>query len=254
MAKVFNLEFSELRQDELVRIIARKPVPPGKRALSVVTANLDHIVQLRRRPDFRAAYEAAWVATVDGMPVHAYAKLRGAGVPERVTGSDLFKALMPRLNPSLHRCVFVASSRETGEALLAYLKGRGFKSSALLLIVPPFGFEKDAVSSDCLAAAIAAHRPTHVFFGVGAPKSEVWTHRHRDRLGDCYVLNIGAALEFFVGAKRRAPMWMQRAGLEWCWRLAQEPRRLFSRYFVQSWGFVGAIRDDLGWSRVERSR
>ena len=79
---------------------------------------------------------------------------------------------------------------------------------------------------------------------VGAPKSEVWTFRHANQLGDVNVLCIGAAVEFVTGLKRRSPRWMRRAGLEWLWRVASEPRRLFKRYFMDSFGFMRAIAAD----------
>lgn len=246
---VFDIAFSDLRENDLVRILTREPVPAGAGARCVVTTNLDHIIQLRRRADFREAYRSAWIATIDGMPIFIYARMRGAGIAERVTGSDLFRALMPALDPHAHRCVFVAGSEETGERITDYLVARGFPASSLHVIVPPFGFEKDRGASAELADTIGAHRPTHLFFGVGSPKSEIWTYRHREAFGDCYVLNIGGALDFFAGTKKRAPAWMRRTGLEWSWRLASEPRRLARRYLVDSWGLVGAIRSDLASSR-----
>jgi N-acetylglucosaminyldiphosphoundecaprenol N-acetyl-beta-D-mannosaminyltransferase len=86
---------------------------------------------------------------------------------------------------------------------------------------------------------------THLLLGVGAPRSEIWADRYRDELGDCYVLSVGAGLEFFAQTKRRAPSWMRRVGLEWLWRLGQDPRRLWRRYLIGSFGFVRAITHDL---------
>jgi len=245
MAAVFGLEFSPLTQSELVSQIARRKTPKGSGPRTVVTANIDHIAHLAENSEFRAAYRQAWVVTADGMPVFAYAKLRGAASPARVPGSDLVAALLPALAPETDRIFFVASTDETGARLQAFLDTRGFDPAQVTFAVPPFGFETNAAYSRDLVLRIQKHETTHLLFGVGSPKSEVWVNRYRQELGDCYVLCVGAGLDFFAGTKRRAPVWMRRTGFEWCWRLSQEPRRLWRRYFVHAWLFVGAVKDDL---------
>ena len=94
--------------------------------------------------------------------------------------------------------------------------------------MPAFGFEKNPAASEQLAKAIQAHGATHLIMGVGSPKSELWVHAHRGDLGDIYAFGIGAGVDFFVG-------------LEWSWRLAHEPKRLWKRYLVDSWLFFVAI-------------
>lgn len=248
-AAVFGIQFSPLSQPELVSRITRRRIPPGAGPRTVVTANLDHIAQLPGNPDFRAAYDSAWAVTADGMPVFIYAKLRGAPSPSRVPGSDLVAGLMPALSARKNRCFFVASNRLTARRLQAYLVWRGFPRSAVAFDVPPLGFESDPNYSARLAARIRAHRTTHLLFGVGAPKSEIWVHHHRRELGDCYVLCVGAGLDFFAQTKRRAPACFRRMGMEWLWRLSQEPHRLAPRYLVESWRFLGAVKDDLAATR-----
>jgi N-acetylglucosaminyldiphosphoundecaprenol N-acetyl-beta-D-mannosaminyltransferase len=243
--KVFGIQFSDLSASKLADLIVKDAVPAGSGPRIVVTANLDHVVQLRNNADFQLAYDRSWAATADGTPIYLYAKIRGAKVPHRVTGSDLFAAIMPELNPAEHRCYFVASTQTTADKVANYLYRRGFARSSVRTFVPPFGFERDEAVSKWLARDISDHRSTHLFFGVGAPKSEIWTDRNRFEIGDCYVLNIGAGLDFFVGEKKRAPIFFQRAGLEWLWRFAEEPRRLFPRYFINSWLLLDAIRVDL---------
>ena len=246
----FGLQFSRLDRAALVQTLRNRPMPSGTGARIVCTANLDHIVQLKRNEALRSAYATAWCVTADGMPVFAYARLKGEAVPGRVTGSDLVKDLVTSLPPQGTRCFFVASCQETADGLRHMLVERGFAPEALAFAVPPFGFERDQTASAKLAEQIRRHGTTHLFFGVGAPKSEIWTHCHRDALGDCYVLNAGAGLDYACGVKRRAPVWMQQAGLEWLWRFGSEPGRLFRRYFVDSWIFLGAVWGDLASERV----
>lgn len=241
----FRIPFIARTEAEFASELASAPPPPSCGASLVVTANVAHIVELRRNPRFRQAYRHAWRATADGTPVYLYARLRGARLPERLTGSGCFAKLMPLLDAGRHRCVFVAPTNEVGELCRNWLLARGFSEDQVAVIVPEKGFETDAAKSAELASFIGSHAPTHVFFGVGAPKSEIWVDEHRELLGDCYALCVGAGLEFFVGVKSRGPEWMRSIGLEWLWRLGSEPRRLAYRYLVSSWAFLAAVRNDL---------
>jgi N-acetylglucosaminyldiphosphoundecaprenol N-acetyl-beta-D-mannosaminyltransferase len=245
MSEIFGLTFSPDGLAELTARIVTEHVPVGEGSRMVVTANVDHIVQLRKRADFRAAYDSAWRVTADGFPVFLYSRLRRGGAPSRVTGSDLFANVMPRLSPARHRVFFIASTEATANGLKTYLIGQGFPENSISVCVPPLGFEQDEAYSAALAQQVRQHQTTHSFIGLGAPKSEIWCYQNRGTLGDCYILSVGAGLEFFLGHKKRAPAFVQRAGMEWFWRFAQEPQRLFHRYFIESWSFFRAIAADL---------
>ncbi|MDP3379476.1 MAG: WecB/TagA/CpsF family glycosyltransferase, partial [Brevundimonas sp.] len=81
--------------------------------------------------------------------------------------------------------------------------------------------------------------------GMGMPRQEIWIADHLDALPDCVVLNVGAAFDYEAGVQKAAPRWMGKAGLEWLYRLAVDPRRLFHRYCVEPWHLIGPIMDDL---------
>jgi N-acetylglucosaminyldiphosphoundecaprenol N-acetyl-beta-D-mannosaminyltransferase len=245
MTTVFGIDFCPRSEAELASLITSEKIPAGNGPRAVVTANLDHIVRLQDDPVFRQAYRRAWAVTADGMPVYLYAKLRGAPAPSRVPGSDLLKSVLPALAPERARVFLVASDVATAQRLRAYLIDRGFPSFAVDWVVPPFGFENNKEYCIQLARRVHERQTTHLLLGVGAPRSEIWVDRYRNELGDCYVLSVGAGLEFFAQTKRRAPSWMRRVGLEWLWRLGQDPRRLWRRYFIGAFGFVRAITNDL---------
>lgn len=242
--RIFGLSFSQNTHDELVEVITSgERQEPGPKIMA--TANLDHIVTLRGNSEFRAAYDTAWRVTADGMPVYLYARMMGLNLKERVTGSDLFAALMERWIPGQHRLFLLVSSERTGGKIREELTQRGFPADAVRIEVPPFGFEVDAAYSERLAREIGSFAPTHLIMGIGAPKSEIWAHRHRKYFGDMFILCVGASIEFVTGDKRRAPVVLRKTGLEWLWRFAMEPRRLFGRYVVRSTGFLSAIAADL---------
>jgi N-acetylglucosaminyldiphosphoundecaprenol N-acetyl-beta-D-mannosaminyltransferase len=162
-----------------------------------------------------------------------------------VTGSDLVQSLFQNWDPVRHRLFFIGSNREACERLTTRLITQGFPPSAVAWVVPPLGFENDGQYSASMARQVAEHGTTHLMMGIGSPKSEVWVHQYRHSLGDLYAFGFGAGLDFLAGTQRRAPVFMRRIGMEWFWRLAQEPRRLGPRYLINSWRFLIAIVRDL---------
>ena len=242
---VLGLNFTTAGEAELTQTIVEIDVPSGEGPRVLATANLDHVVNLAVNDDLKRAYSRAWAITADGMPVYLYARLRGLMLPGRVTGSDLCWRILDRVSARKHRLFFVLSSEETANRIRAEMLRRGFPAQAIQFRVPPFGFETDDGYSRAMADSISQHGTTHLFFGVGSPKSEVWSDRFRLALGDCYVLNFGAGLDFFAGTRTRAPRMLRQTGLEWAWRLALEPKRLARRYLVNSWRFLWVVGVDM---------
>jgi len=95
---------------------------------------------------------------------------------------------------------------------------------------PPIGFERDAAENEAILNRIAGAGPDVLIIGLGAPKQELWVHQHRGRIAAKVALCVGATIDFLAGERKRAPMWMREAGLEWLYRVALEPRRLAARY------------------------
>ena len=250
---VLGTEFSALTRDKLVERMLRESVPRGEGTRLLVTANLDHLSNLARNSRFRAAYANVWTATADGMPVYRYARLRVGRALEHITGADLFADLMSKMEPGTGAPFFVVGHNEAGERLKQKLEARGFAPESIGYACPVFGFENNPVACAALAEAIREHGTTHLFFGLGAPKSEVWIHEHRELLGDTYALAVGASLDFYVGLRKRAPHWMRDYGLEWAWRVMLEPRRLFKRYFIESWFALWTVVVDLFTSKLKPS-
>jgi N-acetylglucosaminyldiphosphoundecaprenol N-acetyl-beta-D-mannosaminyltransferase len=101
---------------------------------------------------------------------------------------------------------------------------------------------------------LAAARPDVLIVGLGAPKQELWVHRHRDRLAARVALCVGATIDFLAGERSRAPVWMRESGLEWLFRVASEPRRLAGRYARDAWIFPRLFAQAWWRSRQRESR
>jgi N-acetylglucosaminyldiphosphoundecaprenol N-acetyl-beta-D-mannosaminyltransferase len=234
---VFGLNFSMLTLDEVVNKATCNAIGHQFSSRLLITPNVDHIVTLHNNHIYKEACHGAWLLTVDGFPVERFLALVGVKIPERVTGADLFPKLMQVMHPEKHRPCFLVATEFTQLFLSGWLKARGFKETEFLIEVPPFGFEKNVEYSDQFINKLKEVQCTHLYMGVGAPKSEIWAHIYRDRIANMHIFCFGAAIEFFSENMTRAPLWMQHNGLEWVWRLASEPSRLAKRYLINSWKF-----------------
>lgn len=205
------------------------------------TCNLNHLRNLQSDGEFREAYRKAAAVTLDSRPMQIVARLRFNVHLPLVTGADLFATLHERLRPGRDRPFFISSSDKTGRGLCRRLCDRGFAPGAVTFQTPPFGFQNDAAYGNALIAQIHAHKATHLFMGLGSPKSECWVAEHLDAFPPAHILCVGAALDFTAGQKSRAPAWLGSLGLEWLHRLISEPKRLMPRYAGDAWILVQVL-------------
>ena len=240
---MFGLEILALTFDEAADLLAARAASGLRPAQVVVTPNVDHLVRLdQASPEFRALYASADAIFADGMPlVWASGMLGETPLPERVTGSDLFVRLAQACARS-GLPVFVLGGLPGQESSLAAELAARFPGLHAEVFSPSMRFDPQGPEGEEALRRIALARPAIVFVCLGMPKQEVWAMTHRDAVQASLVMCVGAAMEFALGHKRRAPAWMQRNGLEWFWRLVSEPRRLARRYLVSSLRFVRLMR------------
>jgi N-acetylglucosaminyldiphosphoundecaprenol N-acetyl-beta-D-mannosaminyltransferase len=202
-----------------------------------VTPNTDHVVRIERDAEMRAVYERADVIVADGMPVVWASRLLGRPLPERVAGIDLMHAVAAGL-AARSAGVFVVGGRAgIAEAAAAALAAA---YPGLRIAGTQDGFFDVAHDAETVGAVNDSGADV-LLIGMGSPRQERWTVGHATDLRPRILLCVGGALEVLAGARRRAPRWMQRSGLEWSYRLAQEPGRLWSRYLIEDAAFVLAV-------------
>lgn len=195
----------------------------------VVTANVDFLVQAQADAELRGVLRAADLVLCDGTPLVWAARLRGRPLPGRVAGADLVPALLARAEAQSHRVFLLGAGPGVAAAAAARVRARHPRLPDLGHASPPAG-TLDDLGAPALLARIRAARPDLLLVAFGCPKQEKWIARHRDALGVPVSIGVGATLDFLAGRVRRAPPWVGRCGLEWAFRLAQEPRRLAGRY------------------------
>lgn len=217
---------------------------------AVVDAAAVHaIVTAARDPALRDAVNRFELVVPDGQPVRwALNLLHRAGIRERVYGPELM----------LRLCA-AASAAGTGvylygaaPAVLALLEVNLRRRFPALRIVgaesPPFR-PLSPEEDEAVVERIRRSGARIVFVGLGCPRQDAFASTHRDRI-DAVLVCVGAAFDFHAGVKRMAPPWMQRRGLEWLYRLASEPRRLWRRYLVTNGIFLARLSRDLVRSRL----
>lgn len=198
----------------------------------VCCASVNNIMAARDSSDFRKVMASADLVTSDGMPLVWL--LRGLGIPdaERVYGPDLMPAVLEAAAKSGVPVGLYGGSAEVLARLVERLTARFPTLNIAYKESPPFRvptLEEDERSTQAIADAGVRI----LFIGLSTPKQERWMYSHRGRV-DAVMLGVGAAFDFLAGAKPQAPRWMQRNGLEWLFRLATEPRRLWKRYLGQN--------------------
>lgn len=236
--ELFGCRIDRLRMPEAVARVYEIMAERRMICQYVVTPNVQHILMLQNHDGLRRAYEDAALILADGMPMVFASRLLRRGVPERVAGSDLVPALFERAGAQGGVRVFLLGAapgvaQRASERIMA----RWPAVEVVGAYGPPYGFENDPSENAAILERIQNCRPDILFVGLGAPKQEMWVHKYRSQIAAPIALCIGATIDFLAGHKRRAPRWMQKSGLEWCYRAATEPRRLLWRYASDAWRF-----------------
>ena len=206
----------------------------------VVTPNIDHLHLIDEGNWLGAAYAEADLVLADGMPLIWASRLLRNPLPERVPGSNLLWSLTAAAADAGISIFLLGGHDGAAERTAQELVRRYPALTIAGTSCPPRGFERRPGAIAAIVAELRAASPGIVFTALGAPKQELLNARlHRD-LPTMWFLGVGAALDMAAGQVQRAPEWAQRAGLEWVYRLVQEPRRMAHRYLVR--GIPYAIR------------
>jgi N-acetylglucosaminyldiphosphoundecaprenol N-acetyl-beta-D-mannosaminyltransferase len=186
------------------------------------------------------AVRDAWQVLPDGAPIAWLERRRGAARAHRIGGPDLMLAVLRSGDLRLRHFLF-GSTPDVVDKLERRLSALVPRLRLAGVLAPEAGHQDD----DTVIEQIHLAAPDIVWVALGAPKQELWAQRHSASLAPALVVPVGAAFEFHAGTKRRAPEWMQRAGLEWAYRLALEPRRLGWRYLTTNSRFlITALRPE----------
>ena len=196
----------------------------------VVTPNLDIIVQIEKDKIFRRICRNANLSLADGKPLIWISRLMGTPIKEKVSGSDLFPLLCERASQKGYSVYILGAAEGVAEKAARKLQRQFPKLCIAGTYSPPLGFEKNAEEVERIITQINDSNATILAVALGAPKGEKFIWQIKDRICANVCLQIGATIDFIAGEVKRAPKWMSDAGLEWFYRILQDPKRLLKRY------------------------
>ncbi len=194
----------------------------------IATVNADFVVNALHDPELRRILQEADMATADGMPLVWASRLLGGPLPGRVTGADMVPALAERAAQRGYSIFFLGAREGVAAKAAAILQERypGLRVAGVLSPPPSSVLEMDRSVVETVKAA----KPDILLVAFGNPKQEKWIRMYAHELRVPIAIGVGGTFDMIVGVTKRAPLWMQRSGLEWVYRLIQEPRRLWKRY------------------------
>jgi N-acetylglucosaminyldiphosphoundecaprenol N-acetyl-beta-D-mannosaminyltransferase len=206
-----------------------------------IAINAAKVVEFQHDEKLRHAIQHAHLLTADGQSIVWASKLLGSPLPERVAGADLMQRLLAHAEERGYGVYFLGAKEEVVRACVE-------KAQTLYPALKIVGYRNGYFSpaeERLIVEAIRDARPQILFLGFGSPTKEYFMSRNHEEMCVPFVMGVGGTFDVFAGLVRRAPLWMQRLGLEWFYRLAQEPRRMWKRYLVGNSQFIALISREL---------
>jgi N-acetylglucosaminyldiphosphoundecaprenol N-acetyl-beta-D-mannosaminyltransferase len=197
----------------------------------VATANTDFLINALDDRELRQILREADLVLPDGMPLVWAAKLMGTPLPERVTGADIVPALAQCAAEKGYRVFMLGGRPEVAQSAKERLE-QDYPGIQIVGCLSPPARPLMEMDNAPILEAIQKANPQILFVAFGNPKQEKWIHLHREALQEVPVcIGVGGTFDFLAGKTVRAPLWMQKSGMEWLFRLLQEPKRLWKRYY-----------------------
>jgi len=240
-----------VRPEEVMLHLARH-IRDGRRTV-VANHNLHSLYLVRKSPEMQAFYAAADLIQVDSRPLLAFARrlgLRGRAF-HRCTYLDWRGHFWSLADREGWRVMAVGGAPGVGETAARRL-GERYPEANIRTRHGFFDISPGSAENAAVLAEVAAFRPHVLFVGMGMPRQEAWIVANLDRLPACAILSVGAAFDYEAGVQTAAPRWTGRLGLEWAYRLARDPGRLFVRYCVEPWSLLPAALEDIRAARRRR--
>jgi len=221
-----------------------------RRPLQIGVVNAAKLVNIQRDTELRADVLSSDLVLADGMAVVWASRLLGRGLPERVTGIDLMMGMLTRANAAGYRVYCLGATPEVLGGVLGRIKR---EYPGIAIAGSHHGYFKES-EEGAVAAHIEAARPDILLIAMTSPRKERFLSRWSRQLAVPVCHGVGGSFDVFAGYVQRAPERWQRMGLEWLYRIKQEPRRLWKRYFTTNSAFVAMVAGALLRQQLARLR
>lgn len=238
--KFLNTYIDSLTMQEAVNEAEKLIEKPG--CSYIVTPNLDHIVMLETDKEFAEIYSNADLILADGKPLIWISKLLKKPIKEKISGSDFFPRMCNMCAEKGYSIFILGAAEGVADKAAENLsnKFKGLKIAGTYS--PPFGFEKNEKELEKIYRIVKGTSPDVLAVSLGSPKGEKFLYRRLAEYGVSLGISIGATIDFEAGNVKRAPKWMSENGLEWLFRITQDPKRLIKRYWNDAVKIIPIIR------------
>lgn len=231
--ELFGVSVDSMTLDEAVSA-ARALVEDGRPHQHVVL-NAAKVVAMQDDPALADVIRSCSMINADGISIVLASRVLGRPLPERVAGIDLFQALLAAAEADGKGVYLLGARQQVLDDLVVELRRR---HPALRIVGVHDGYWSDDAE---VIDAVRAAAPDYLFLAIPSPRKEFWLNEHLDALGVPFVMGVGGSFDVLAGLVSRAPRWAQKLGMEWAWRLGQEPRRMWKRYLVGNSRFVALV-------------
>ena len=213
----------------------------NKKFIQVAITPVNSILAAHKNLEVQNAYNAAVYVLCDDMPVKWAASFLNTPIIERITGLDLLPSLVAFAANENFSLFLLGASSGVGEKLKEVILQQYPNCKIVGIYVPPFKKVFDAAENKKMVDAVNAAKPDIVLISLTAPKQDLWIAQNKAQLYPALYVGIGGAFEVMAGLAKRAPKWMHGAGLEWLYRLIQEPKRMYRRYLIEAPLFIPLV-------------
>jgi N-acetylglucosaminyldiphosphoundecaprenol N-acetyl-beta-D-mannosaminyltransferase len=236
---ILGTPVSSLTMDELFSDWERV-IKGGEKAQVCITP-VNSILAARATARVQAIYKHADYVLCDGVPVKWASGFLGDPIKERITGLDVLPRIFPFAASRNFTVFLLGASPGVAETLKTVMEAKHPGVQIVGTFVPPFREVFSKEENQQMIDAINAVKPDLLLVSLTAPKQDIWIAENLAKLDTHVAIGIGGAFEVAAGMIQRAPLWMQKSGLEWLYRFLQEPKRMFRRYFVEAPVFIPLI-------------
>ncbi len=199
----------------------------------IITFNLDFLRISEKNKDFLHICKNSLWNLPDGIGITSLIRLMYKNNIARITGNDIFLILLNLANNNLLNVALIGSSEDVLDKVKEKINSEYSNlMDRLLIISPPFHFENNIDINNKVVRNIQEFKPDIVLAALGCPRQEIWLWNHMHLFGSKLNIGVGAVFDYYSGTKKRSPRFLQKAGIEWLWRLFSEPERLFNRYIL----------------------
>ena len=238
--------FDSITEDETVDLVFDWKDARERKSHHIITVNVAILMMARDDTRLANAIENADLVVVDGKPLVWTSRWLGAPVPEKVSGVDLMRRLLEAGNQRGLSVFLLGTTQERLDVLERVIRA---KYPNVVIAGTRNGYFK-APDYPSVTKQIREAKADLLLVGMPAPFKEIWCEEHRDELATPAILGVGGAFDVLAGFVPRAPRLMQEAGLEWAWRLAMEPKKLWKRYLVTNSSFIALLGKTLAAQRL----